>query len=713
MKYSYNWLKKLSGTTKSPRQLADFLTMRAFEVEGVEKIKRDTFIDIDVLANRGHDALSHVGMAREICALEGKTLKYKFSKLQFKKGSTLNQKRLNLSVNIKDRNLCSRYIGAIMENVEIKDSLQWMKDLLEVYGINSINNIVDATNYVMLELGQPLHAFDFDKIKDELRIKNNESIKIIVRRARSGEKIKLLDGDEKELSKDDLVIADSSKALAIAGIKGGLDAGITNSTKTVILESASFNAVNIRKSRTRLGLKTDSSDRFEKEIDPNLAETAMARLIEILSAGRQMRGKVVDVADNYPKKVLPWKIKLDLNYVNKLLGENIPKDTVVKILKSLGLLVTSYGLRVTVTIPTFRIDLKTQEDLIEEIGRIYGYENISSQAPVAYVKPAKVNEDRLFEREVKNILAGNGFSEVYNYSFYSAHNAELAQLGTIKHLELENPMNSSQAWLRISLIPNILKNIIENLKNFNEFNIFEIGRAYYPSYAKTSASKPNKSVLPEEKNRLVGAVILEAKNKKLKVKSIKATEFYTAKGYMDALLQKLGILDYYYDDFNASPVDTFVALWHQGRSAEIKIKGSGKKIGYIGEINPLILTEFDIHQRVAMFEIDMAKLKEISESEREYKPISKYPAVERDISMIAKENIRVNDILYNIQTSGGNLVLDVDLFDIYDFEDNTSSYAFHIIFGSEGRTLKSEEVDKLMQKITSNLEKDLGVKVRK
>ncbi|HDZ85802.1 MAG TPA: phenylalanine--tRNA ligase subunit beta [Candidatus Moranbacteria bacterium] len=707
MKYSYDWLKKISGTTKSPQQLADLLTMSAFEVEGIEKIKKDTFIDIDVLANRGHDALSHVGMAREIAALEGKKLKYDFPKLVSKKSG-------QLKVEIKDNDLCSRYIGVMIENVEIKDSPQWMKDLFEVYGINSINNIVDATNYVMLELGQPMHAFDVDK----LTTNNQKLTTIAVRRAKSKEKIKLLDGDEKELSKNDLVIADSSKALAIAGIKGGEDAGITNNTKTIILESANFNATNIRKSRTRLGLKTDSSDRFEKEIDPNLTEIAMARLIELLG------GKVIDVVDNYPNKVSPWKISLDLNYVNKLLGENIPSKEVIKILNSLELKTTPHlyppltkgrkkGGVVTIEIPTFRIDLKTQEDLIEEIGRIYGYENISSQMPVAHVKPANVNENRLFEREVKNILAGNGFSEVYNYSFYSARDAGLAQLGSIKHLELENPMNPDQEWLRISLIPNILKNVRENLKNFDEFNIFEIGKVYWP----------NKSVLPEEKNILVGAVVIKTK------KSKKATEFYTAKGYIDASLQKLGISDHYYDDFNASPVDTFtptpkgngsktlvrgfITLWHQGRSAEIKIKRGGKEIGYVGEINPLILTELDIHQRVAMFEIDMTKLKEVSESEMEYKPISKYPTIERDISMIANENVRVDDILANLQAFGGNLVLDVDLFDIYDFENNTSSYAFHIIFGADDRTLQSEEVDKLMKKITSNLEKDLGVKIRK
>jgi len=681
--------------------------MRAFEAEGMEKAGKNTFIDINVLANRGHDALSHVGMAREICALENKKLKYKFAKLQFKKGSTFsfsgkpeNFSRLNLSVKIEHTMVCSRYIGAVMENVEIKESPKWIKDLLKQYNINPINNVVDATNYVMLETGQPLHAFDFDKIKSELGIKNYELRKIIVRRAKNKEKIKLLDGQEKELTKDDLVIADSGKALAIAGIKGGVDAGITEKTETIILESANFDAASIRRSRMRLGLKTDASDRFEKGLDPNLAETAMARLIEILE---NSGGKVADVADVYPKKIKPWKIKLNTNYVNRLLGESIPKAKIVKILKSLELGIKNYELSdILVEIPTFRIDLKTQEDLIEEIGRTYGYENIKPRIPHMPLVPAKVNEERIFERAVKNILAGAGFSEVYDYSFYSRRDAGLAQLGTIKHLELENPMNPEQELLRVSLIPNILKNVRENLKNSGEFNIFEIGRVYWS----------DKNVLPEEKNMLAGAIIIKTQEHK-SIKTKKAEEFYEAKGCINLILNRLGITDHFYDNFNASPVDTFVTLWHGGRSAEIKIEGTSKVIGYIGEINPLILTEFDIHKRVAMFEFDMKKLREVSESEREYEPIRKYPTVTRDISMVAKEDVRVDDILRVIQKTGGNLVLDADLFDIFDFEDNTSSYAFHIIFGADNRTLKSEEVDVLMEKIINNLEKGLRVKVRK
>jgi phenylalanyl-tRNA synthetase beta chain len=807
MKFSYNWLKELSGTKKSPEQLAELLTMKAFEVEGVNKLGNnlesvvvgkileinkhpnadklqltkvdvetkkldivcgawnikvgdmvpvalvgtklpngmeikeaeirgeksfgmlcaedelglgkdhngiiildknakigenaakalgldDTLMEIDVLANRGHDALSHVGMAREICAIENRQYNHLEVRLPSKKSRILQ-------VEIKDNKLCSRYIGVVINNIKIGQSPMWMQNKLRAVGLRPINNIVDATNYIMLETGQPMHAFDNEKLKAK-----SGKLDIIVRRAKSGEKIKLLDETEKELTIDDLVIANESKALALAGIMGGEDSGISSDTETIVLEAANFNAQAIRKTRQRLGLMTDSSLRFEKEIDPNLAELAMARAVQIISA---MGGKTEGVVDIYPTKVKPWKIKLDLGYVNRLLGENIPPSMVKKILNSLELKTAGNGGNITVAIPTFRIDLKTQEDLIEEIGRIYGYEKIKPLSPMAPVKTAPTNEQRSFERVIRRILVGSGFSEVYNYSFYSQKNANLAELGSIKHLELENPANPDQQLMRVSLVPGLLKNIAENLKRYKELEIFEIGRVYWPAFAKVSVGKINNETLPEEKRILIGAMVLETKEKETKKKD---SIFYEIKGCADILLKRLGFDDYYYDTFDAVPSDTPLSLWHEGRSAQIKIEGTENKIGFIGEINPLVLINFDIHERVAIFEFDLEELREVSQQEREYLPIRRYPEVLRDISMVTQGNILVDEILQAIQKAGGNLVLDTDLFDIFDFEDGSSSYAFHIIFGAD-RTLINEEVDHLMEKISNSLEKDLGIKIRK
>lgn len=670
MKYSYNWLKELSKTKKLPEQLAELLTMRAFEVESVEKIKGDSVLEIKVLPDRGHDALSHIGMAREIAALEGRELKYKFKKLP-------SLKAKNLSVKIQDKKLCSRYIGAIIENIEIKESPEWIKVQLENLGMNSINNIVDATNYVMLELGQPLHAFDISTLATR-----NLQLEIIVRKAKDREEIKLLDGSVKKLTSEDLVIADSERALAIAGIKGGVDAEINISTKMIVLEAANFNSIAIRKSRMRLGLPTDAAMRFEKEIDPNLAELAMARVIEIIE---MFGGVTQEIADAYPSKIKDWKIKLNLDYVNKLLGENVPAVAVKKILNSLGLKISGAGKTITVIVPTFRVDLKTQEDLVEEIGRIYGYEKVRSQTPKVDLKAAEINSQRLFERKAKNILGGIGFLEVYNYSFYGERDAEFARLEIAKHLKLENPLNPDQALLRVSLIPGILKNIYENLKHFKDFRIFESGRVY----------EKNSGALPNEKRMLVGAVVLE--NQKDGV-------FYETKGCIESLLNNLGIEGYYFEA--KSIVDD---LWHAGRSAEIKI--GQKTIGRVGEINPQVLEDFGIQKRIACFEFDLDTFQKNAALVKTYKTISKYPAIIRDISMMAQNKIKVADIIKNIRKNGGTLVQNIELFDIFQ-KENKNSFAFHIKFGAN-RTLESREVDAAMQKIIQALEKYLGVEIRK
>jgi len=639
----------------------------------------DDLFEIKVLPDRGHDAQSHVGVAREICVLEGRKLKDTLKIPEIKSSQ-------KLKVAINDKDLCARYLGVVMENVVVKESPLWLKSRLLTCGFRPINNIVDATNYIMLELGQPLHAFDFDLIKLA-----DQKAEIIVRRAKKEEKITLLDETEKILDQNDLLITNNKEALAIAGIMGGLHSGINEKTQMIVLESANFNATAIRKTRTKLNLKTDASDRFEKDIDPNLAEKAMARVIEIIQ--KTAGGKVEGLVDVYPKKIKPWKIKLDLNYVNKLLGEKIPGKVVTKILNLLEIKTSGRGDYLLAEIPTVRIDLKTQEDLIEEIGRIYGYDKIRPQAPKVHLKPAPVNEQLVFEKTVKNILAGLGFDEIYNYSFYGFREAEMAGLEADNHWELENPMNPEQALMRVSLIPNLLKNIHENLKYFKELSIFEAGRIYLQS--------PN--VLPQEKRMLVGAIVLE------KTKS--AENFYASKGFVDSLFSRLGIADYYYDTFEAQSEEKSLYLWHRSRMAEIKVTGQKESVGFVGEINPLVLANFDIEKRVAVFELDLEKLQKASEMEREFEPISKFPEITRDISLLSETGVTVDDILKVIQKAGGDLVLDVDLFDIFE-KDGKTSYAFHLIFGSKQRTLAGAEVEVIMSRLISELQKSLKVSIR-
>ena len=801
MKYSYNWLKELSDTKKTAKEIAELITLHSFEVESVEKVgssfdgvvvgkileiakhpnadklqltkveigkgeildivcgahniavgdhvpvatvgtklpggieikeaeirghksfgmlcaedelglgtshagillldksikigtplgeifnNEDEVLDIKVLPDRAHDAVSHVAMAREIIALENGEMDYDFDGLVLE-----NKKAKDLKIEIENAELCQRYIGAKLSNVEIGESPAWMKARLEACGLNAINNVVDATNYVMLELGQPLHAFDGDVIGNE----------IIVRSGKKDEEITLLDGNVKKIIADDIIIANADGALALAGIMGGKNSGITETTKNIILEAANFKPLSIRKTHSRLALFTDASSRFEKELDPNLAEKAMVRVIEILE--HTASAKFDGMLDIYPKKIKPWTIELNLKYVDKLLGVGVPSKTSEKILTALGIKVKIKKDVIIAEIPTLRVDLRSQEDLIEEIGRIYGYEKIQNLPPHVPVIGAKQNETRVFERAVKNILVGFGFSEVYNYSFYSEQDAKLSQLGAMKHLQLEMPMSPEQSQLRISLIPNLLKNVKENLKNYVEFNIFEIGKVYWPTG----------EFLPQEKSMLVGVMVLKKKSvKEEKMDKRHESGFFEAKAAVNNILEQLGILDHYYDTFESLPIDSPLSLWHQSRSAEIKIQGTGKSIGFIGEISPIVLAEFDINTRVVMFEFDSEKLLEISQQEREYTSIRKHPVVTRDISLIAGMDVRIDEILMIIQRAGGNLVLDVDLFDAIDFADNSSSFAFHIILGADDRTMTGKEIDDTMSAIIEQLEKELDVKLRK
>jgi phenylalanyl-tRNA synthetase beta chain len=815
MKYSYNWLKELSGTKRSAEEIAQDITMRAFEVESVEKagkdfagvvvgkileIKKhpnadklqlvkvdmgeqildivcgahninvgdhvpvatvgtdlgggfvikeaeirgeksfgmlcaldelglgedhsgimllskktkigtpfadtlpnnDQVLEIKVLPDRSHDAFSHVGMAREIAALEGKQLEYDYDELELPK-----KKTKKLSIKIEDSKLCPRYVGAIMENVVVKESPQWLKDRLEACGIRPINNIVDATNYVMLELGQPLHAFDCDVIKNEVKSEKvkvkSESVRIDIRKAKKGEKITLLDGSMKELLPEDIVIANEKHALALAGVMGGEDSGISDKTTKIVLEAANFDAVSIRKTRTRLNILTDAAYRFEKSIDPNLAEKAMVRVIEILE--HIADGELEGILDVYPKKVKMWTVKLDLDYMDRLLGTTVPRDKARKILESLGMRTKNSGENVLIVeIPTFRLDAKTQEDLIDDIGRIYGYDKVSVIAPLVSVQAARSNENRIFEREVKKILVEREFSEIYNYSFYGMEDARRARIEESVHRELENPMNPDQAYMRVSLVPAILKNVRENLKYHKDLHIFEIGRIY-PDKGET---------LPAEKTMLVGAVVPIKKNaKELKQDKRHASVFYEAKGYAQYLLGKLGISDIYFDTFEADTPDSTGALWHAGRTAEVKIAGSGRSIGFIGEVDLSVLADFDIDERVSMFEFDMDALNEVSQNEREYEPIRRYPIVTRDVALISPADVKVEQILSLIQLEGGNMIIDVDLFDIFDFADSTTSYAFHIMLGADDHTLTSQEIDDTMGNIIQKLKEDLGIEIRK
>lgn len=667
MIFSYNWLKEYVKLPK-PEKLAQVLTMYAFEVEELKKIKGDYVLDIDVLPNRGPDCFSHIGIARECAALTNS--KFQITNSKLKEDKKLKTKDF-ISVNVKDD--CIRYTARVITDVKIGSSPKWIQERLKVCGLRPINNIVDAANYVMLETGQPLHAFDLDKI---------EGKRIIVRRAKKGEEIIALDNEKYRLDQDILIIADAKSPLAIAGIKGGKKAEIDKNTKTIVLESANFDSRVIRKSSQKLGLKTDASLRFEHSLDPNLTETGIDRvagIIQDIAKGQIASGLV----DFYPKKVLPKKIKLDLKYVEKLLGVKISQKEIKDIFKRLGF---KYKGDI-VEVPTFRLDISLPEDLIEEIGRIYGYEKIPSTFPVVSLIPSKRNLEIFWENMTKDILKELGFTEVYNYSFIGEKKAKVFGYEGKGIIEVENPMSKEQRYLRPSLIPNLLKNVVDNFRYFDEIKIFELGKTFM-----------NKG---QTEKKMLSGLIAQKKG---------GDEFYRLKGVMDSLLNKLGISDIWYDEHEATPEQSKISIWQSGKIAEIKI--GNEEMGFLGEISSKILK----NGKVIVFDIDFEKLTKLCSEEHEYQPISQYPAAVRDLAILVPMDVKVVDVLNKINIAGGALVRDVDLFDIYEGEgivQGKKNLAFHIVYQAEDRTLKSEEIDAIQNKIIKTLEKDPDWEVRR
>jgi len=682
----------------TPEKLAEILTLHSFEVEEVKRVGKDWILDIDVLPNRAPDCFSHLGIARECAVLTNS--KFQIPDSEIKENKNLKAKDF-IGVEVENKEDCPRYTAKVILGVKVKSSPKWIQERLKVCGLEPINNIVDITNYVMLETGQPIHAFDLDKIKSLNPKSQIQKKKIIVRRTKKGEKITALDDKTYTLDKDILLIADAEKPIAIAGIKGGESTGIDNKTKNIIIEAANFNPRVIRKASRKLKLKTDASWRFENGIDLNLIDFAQKRVCSLVQ--KIADGKIVGgMVDFYPKKIRPKKVKLDLKYVERLLGVNISESKVIRILKSLGLKIENCKLKIlTVEVPTRRLDVSIQEDLIEEIGRIYGYENIPLVFPQAALIPPEKNEELFWQKNVKDILKETGFSEIYNYSFIGEKDISIYQFWQRKSavVELENPISSFNRYLRPSLIPNLLKNVKENLKFFDEIKIFEIGKTF-----KKSQASNRKSQILEKK--MLGGVLTR--------KGIGNEGFYELKGVVELLLNKLGISNVWFDDYQQTPEESHFGIWHPKKSAEIKI--DGKEIGFLGEIHPNILEQLKIAEKVFVFDLNFEKLKKFACEEHEYQPISVHPAAVRDLAVLVPLGTKTVEVLNIINAAGGKLVRDVDLFDVYSGEgipEGKENFAFHIIYQAEDRTLSSREIDKVHQKIIKALEERPAWEVRK
>jgi phenylalanyl-tRNA synthetase beta chain len=634
----------------------------------------DVVLDFDVLPNRAHDCLSHIGMAREIAAMEGRVFDEIYSKLP------KEQPTENIKVEIQNTESCSRYIGVILEDIVVGSSPKWMQARLVASGMEPINNVVDITNYVMLEIGSPLHAFDFDNIVNE-----DGSVNIMIRNAKESEKLVLLDGKEMELHKDDLLIANEKKILALAGIKGGLDSGIYPSTTKIVLEAANFKGFNIRKTRQRHGLSTEAQIRFEKSISPQLAEFAATRAIELL---KEIAGaKVVAFSDANFAQEQEKRERLHFDYAKGLLGAEVENKKMHEIISNLGFKIenkTDEGFEAV--IPFWRLDIEGQADLVEEIGRIVGYGNIENSPILEDIAFANTNKLRKFEWKLISKMNGLGFDEVRLYSFYSekeAHDCNIIK----KHFEIENPLSEELSLMRISLIPNLLKSMGENAKHLADFSIFELGREYHQGEEGQ-----------QEKKKIAGACF-DASKKDIEL-------FYFLKGKLQSLFgnisdEKIEFL---------VPSEWENGIFHKTRTAEIF--AGGEKIGIVGQVNKVVAKKFGTKKPVIVFEFDVEKLFAKAIKEKTFEKIGKFPAVLRDLSMFVDFKKESAEVVKTIEQVAGDSLQEIELFDVYeDRENNRKSLAFHLSFCKKDATLESEEIDFLVNKIIASLESS-GVEVR-
>ncbi|MDP2664620.1 MAG: phenylalanine--tRNA ligase subunit beta [bacterium] len=680
MLFSLNWLQELVKTQlPKPEALADDLALHVFEVEGIEKKGDDVLFDVTILPQRA-DCLSHQGLAREICAIEKKELQeLEYVPLKVQKGNLPS-----LKVVIESRDFVQRYAALVVEGIALAPSPQWMQKRLESLGINPINNIVDITNFVMLELGQPLHAFDFGKIQGNF---------MRVRETRSGEKLELLDDTEMVFPKGVLVIEDEKRLIDLAGIKGGKVSSIGKTTRSVVLQAATFDPKKIYQTVKLINYRTSAADIYAHGVDPNLAEAALARAAFLLN--KFGGGKIVQFIDIYPKKRKPLSIVFPKSAVEKLLGADIPAKDMVSILSRLGFKVA--GPRVLV--PTWRQDVAIVEDLVEEVGRIYGFHTILAKFPQAHVVPPEENQEQFWLEKVKDTLKEVGLTELYNYSFIGEKDISSLLYSVQdqgKLIELQNPMSEDFKFLRVNLLDNLLKNIAFNEKAFQgkDMKLFEVGKVF---------EKTQKGF---DERTMIGVVLSPT------IKSRDA--FFEAKGVVDLLFARLGITDSWYDEFQAVPDRGRSNLWQKGKSAEIKV--GQKEIGFLGEISSAVLANKGIERQVVAFEIDAQALLIHALEEREYRPPSRFPPALRDIALFVPREIKVEDVLNVMERAGGSLVADIDLFDMYEGEElqnSKKSLAFHIVYQAEDKTLRNEEVDTLHTKIIKALEENPEWEVRK
>lgn len=649
-------------------------------------------IDNKSLSNRP-DLWGHYGLARELSAIFNAKLVPLSEIIKTSVADLVPaSEEIGLKVRVESRELCPRYMALAMSGVKVGESPDWMKKRLSAAGMRPINNIVDITNYVMLELGQPMHAFDASLVRNK-----DNAHRIVVRQAKPQETIETLDGDKRELDADMLVIANEERALAIAGVMGGANSEINSSTSTIIFESANFNPVSVRKTSGKLSLRTESSVRYEKSLDPNLCEQALLRAVALVmesNAGAKISSALTDIS-GFVTDTGP--IELDANWLNRKIGNKIPSREVVKILNNLGFSAEHIGHKFIVNIPTWRAtkDISIQEDIVEEVIRIYGYEKLSPSLPLVEMKEPAKNGERALERKIKDILSGApALAEVYNYSFVGEDQLKKLNIDPSSHIRLVNPIASHQTMLRQSLAPNLINAVRTNQARYENFGLFEIGSVFMPAPGNINKDAEKTEVLPYQEKH-VGIILASDSD-----------VFPKAKGTVEHLLSSLRLPVSFFE-MEIRPV------WSDGMACARIISGN-VELGTVVKLDEQLGRKQGLKKQVVVAEIGLNALLALASAAGDaYAPLERYPKAARDIAFVVDAKILYNDIMKAIAGSSP-LVKEAELFDVYEGDKigpGNKSLAFHITYQAD-RTLTSEEVDRLQKDLQNILEEKFEAKLR-
>ena len=693
MKVQVDWLKEYTEIDVPTDELGHVLTMAGLEIESHETVElpdgeKSEVLELNVTPNRGY-CLSHIGVAREVSALLNKSLKLPdpLKALESVWGVVKVEERV--SVENMEPKLCPRYCALVIENVKVGPSPKWLKDRLTAIGLRPINNIVDITNFVMMEYGQPLHAFDRDLLAGN---------KIIIRRAKKGEPFASLDGTKLKLEPDALVIADGEKPVALAGIMGGTNCQVSEITCHVVLESACFDPTTVRKGSKKYGLRSDSSYRFERGVDWNGVVSAQARaalMIKELAGGEICLGRV----DIYPQEQKPIFVSLRMSRLNQLLGASFNSEQVQDILFRLGMEVPNQSENMEVKIPSFRPDLLREVDLIEEIARIDGFDKVDTVYPVAGVRPVRISAKQNIIKKVREVFCCAGFAETVHYSFIECVVAEEFKTAFASErnrvIALKNPLSSEYDTMRTSLLPGLLKTAGLNLsKGQKPLKLFEVGSVYFSD---SNGARTEKAVL--------SAIVLGPYELTPWKPRGGDYDFYDLKGTLEMLITHLHLKLEIFPDSRPFLLP----------DKSVRVQISDKELGFLGQMAPEQNLVGELGQNVYALELDLGALEKSASSSLQFKPIPKFPETYRDISILVDRSVTSQKAADVILKTGSPLIQKVELYDHFEgkkIQADKKSLTFALSFQSAERTLSDDEVNPLFEKIVQTLKSELGASLR-